>query len=185
MTAGARPGLLHLHRDHGDDVSFVTIYVREAHPGERVPHHTSFEEKLERARSFAEDDRIPWTVAVDELDGRVHREWGPLPNSAYLIDSTGHVAFRALWAGQEKLLRKKLEELLEREREDDVPADLGEKENLLVPMIHGAAEFDYAVGRGGEKSVEDFKREMGTPMYALERLMSSIRGVINPDNREL
>lgn len=161
------------------------IYVREAHPGERVPHHTSFEEKVERARSLARDDEVPWTVAVDDLDGRVHRAWGPLPNSAYLIDSTGHVAFRALWAGHERLLRKKLEELLEREREGDVPANLGERENLLVPMIHGSAEFDYAVGRGGEKSVEDFKREMGTPMYALERLMSSMRGVINRENRDL
>lgn len=185
MTAGARPGLLHLHRDHGDEIDVATIYVREAHPGEKAPHHESFDQKLAQARRWVEEDEIPWTVAVDDLEGHVHRAFGPLPNSAYLIDSTGQVAFRALWAGQERLLRKKVEELLERERRGEVPANLGEKENLLVPMIHGGAEFDYALARGGEKSVEDFEREMGKPVVALQKLMSMMSGVINPENRDI
>lgn len=73
MATGARPGLLHLARDHRDRVTFATIYVREAHPGERAPHHESGEQKLAQARRYAAEDEIPWTVAVDDVDGSVHR----------------------------------------------------------------------------------------------------------------
>lgn len=185
MTAGARPGLLRLWRHHRDEVALVTVYVREAHPGERIPHHRSFEEKLRRAREWAVADRIPWTVAVDGLGGEVHRRWGPLPNPAYLIDSTGRVAFRALWAGQGRLLRRRLERLLERERHGRVPADLGERENKLVPLIHGGAEFEHAVGRAGEKAERDFRRALGRWIYALQKVLVALRPAINSGNRDL
>src|SRR3954447_6042122 len=126
MTLGARPGLDHLYRDFGDRVQLVSVYTREAHPGEIYPHHTSEEQKLRHARDWAEQDQVPWPVAVDTLDGKTHRAYGPAPNSAYLIDRTGHVAFRALWAGQEGLLRDRIEELLENETEG-IPMVLGEQ----------------------------------------------------------
>jgi Iodothyronine deiodinase len=179
MTAGARPGLKNLHKDFGDRVQFVSIYVREAHPGERYPHHTSEAQKMRHARDWVEQDHIPWPVVVDTLDGATHRAYGPLPNSAYLIDRTGHMVFRALWAGQEGLLREKLTELLEREARGGDPVNLGQQENLMIPLIHGAAEFDYAVARGGEKSKEDFRREMGNVMYAFEKLMGKMAPAIH------
>lgn len=185
MTAGARPGLINLYRDFGADVEFVSVYVREAHPGERYPHHTSEEQKMQHARDWVKLDKVPWKTAVDTLDGATHNAYGPLPNSAYLIDRTGRVAFRALWAGQEGLLRDKIEDLLRRERAGEDPINLGQQENLLIPMIHGAAEFDHAVARGGEKSKEDFRREMGTVMYALEKLMSKMEPAINPANKDI
>lgn len=185
MTAGARPGILHLYRDFAGKITVASVYVREAHPGERYPHHTSEEQKMRQAQDWARLDSVPWTVAVDTLEGSVHRSYGPLPNSAYLIDRSGHVAFRALWAGQESLLREKIEELLKREAHGEDPVNLGQQENLLIPMIHGAAEFEHAVERGGEKAKEDFRRELGNVMYALEKLMSKAEPVINPDNREI
>jgi len=93
-------------------VAFVSVYVREAHPGERYPHHTNDVQKWTHARDWVAQDPIPWTVAVDTLEGVTHRAYGPLPNSIYLVDRGGHVAFRALWAGQEGLVRDKLDELL-------------------------------------------------------------------------
>lgn len=110
----------------------------------------------------------------------MHQAYGGLPNSAYLIDKTGRVAFRALWAGQEGLLRDKIEELLRHERAGEDSVNIGEQENLVIPMIHGAAEFDHAVSRGGEKAKEDFRREMGNVMYAFEKLMSKMEPVIHP-----
>lgn len=55
----------------------------------------------------------------------------------------------------------------------------------MIPLVHGAAEFDYAVARGGEKAKEDFRREMGNVMYAFERLMSKLQPVINPENKDI
>jgi len=180
MTAGARPGLTKLHDDFGDRVRFVSVYVREAHPGEIYPAHASEEQKLRHARDWQRQDHVPWPVAVDTLDGAVHRAYGLLPNPVYLIGRTGRVAFRALWAGQQGLLRNKLEDLLEREPREEDPVVLGEQENLVIPMIHGSAEFDYALARGGEKAKEDFRREMGNIAYGLQKLMSAIEPVLHP-----
>jgi hypothetical protein len=183
MTRGARPGLRNLYRDFAHKVEFVSIYVREAHPGERYPHHTSDEQKMHHAKDWVAQDDVPWTVAVDDVIGTVHQMYGPLPNSVYLIDKTGSVAFRALWAGQESLLRKRIEELLRREDAGEDPVNLGEQENFVIPLIHGAAEFDYAVGRGGEKSKRDFRNALGSVMYGLEKMMSVAEPIINPKNK--
>ena len=185
MTAGARSGLIKLYNKFGAQLEFVSVYVREAHPGENYLHHTSEDQKFRHAADWVQLDQMPWTVAVDSLYGAVHHAYGPLPNSAYLIDKTGRVAFRALWAGQESLLRHRIEELLRREAAGEDPVNLGEQENLVIPMIHGAAEFDDAVARGGEKAKEDFRREMGNVMYGLEKLMSRMEPLINPGNRAI
>jgi hypothetical protein len=179
MTAGARPGLTNLYTDFGSRIEFVSVYVREAHPGENYPHHTDQEQKTRHARDWVEQDKVPWTVAVDTVDGSVHRGYGPLPHSAYLVDRTGRVAFRALWAGHEALLREKIEELLRREAAGEDPINLGQQENPIIPLIHGAAEFDHAVARGGDKSKQDFRREMGNVMYGMEKLMSKMKPVIH------
>ncbi len=182
MTAGSRPALKDLFRDFSDHLTFLSIYVREAHPGERYPHHTSYDQKLRHAQDWLYHDGISWLVAVDTLDGAVHRAYGGMSNPAYLIDTSRHVAFRALWAGQEGLLRRKIAGLLEREATGEVPADLGQQRNRVIPLIHGAAEFDYALARGGRKSVEDFRRAMGPLVYGVAKLMSKVRTLVNPGN---
>ena len=82
-------------------------------------------------------------------------------------------------------MRDKIVELLEREEAGEGPVNLGQQENLLIPLIHGAAEFDHAVARGGERSKEDFWREMGNVVYAFEQLMSKMQPVINPENKPI
>ena len=39
----------------------------------------------------------PRQILIDDLDGTVHREWGGLPNMTWIIDHTGHVAYKAGW----------------------------------------------------------------------------------------
>jgi hypothetical protein len=185
MTAGARPALLNLFHDLSPTVKFVSIYVREAHPGEIYSHHTSDEQKMRYARDWVLQDRIPWTVAVDTVNGDVHNAYGAPANGAYLIDSTGTVAFRALWAGQEGLLRGRIAELLKLESMGYVPANFGQQESLLIPLIHGAAEFDHAVTRGGQQAVADYRNEMGGLRYNFEKLMSKIEPLINPENQDI
>ncbi len=140
---------------------------------------------MRHAREWAEQDRIPWTVTVDAVDGRVHKAYGALSNPGYLIGRSGRVAFRALWAGQEGLLGDKIRELLRRQSQGDAWVSLGQQENLVIPMIHGAVEFDHAIARAGEKAKEDFRREMGNVIYAFERLASKMEPVVNPGNRDI
>ena len=70
------------------------IYSREAHPGEDVPHHDSFEDKLASARLLAEETGIRRDILVDDLDGTVHRAYGLMPNMTWVIGRGGRVAYK-------------------------------------------------------------------------------------------
>ena len=83
------------YSDHG--VSFAFVYTREAHPGERYPHHTSFEQKLAHARDMVARWGIRRKMLVDDLEGTVHRAYGTLPNMAYIIGAGGRILYRADW----------------------------------------------------------------------------------------
>lgn len=48
------PALRELHEEFGDRVRFVTVYVREAHPGERYPQPEERDRKLRHARDYRE-----------------------------------------------------------------------------------------------------------------------------------
>lgn len=92
------------------------------------------------------------------------------------------MAFQALWAGQEALLRGKITELLKREAAGEESVNLGRQENFVIPLIHGGAEFDYTVARAGGKAKEDFRRELGSLIYGIQKLLSRLQPVINPGN---
>lgn len=77
----------------GDAVHFVSVLIRQGHPGPRVPPYRSFEQKMADARAHVIDDGIPWRVLVDDLEGTVHRDYGMLADPTFLIDRDGRVAF--------------------------------------------------------------------------------------------
>lgn len=49
MASGARTGLINLFNDFKDSIEVVSVYVREAHPGEHYPHHRNAEQKMRQA----------------------------------------------------------------------------------------------------------------------------------------
>src|SRR6056297_792346 len=52
MTADASSVLRPLYDEFHDQVSFLSLYVREAHPGENFPQPDSMEEKMQHARQY-------------------------------------------------------------------------------------------------------------------------------------
>jgi hypothetical protein len=46
------------------------LYTREAHPGERLPAHAGFEDKVTAARRLRDELGITRPIVVDDLDGR-------------------------------------------------------------------------------------------------------------------
>ena len=79
------------------DVRFVTVYVREAHPGNRTGAHQNQTDKLAlatRVDSLYDDRRL---VLVDDLVGTFHNTYGSLPNMVYVINKDGRVVFRGNW----------------------------------------------------------------------------------------
>lgn len=73
------------------------VYTREAHPGERVPRHDSFDAKLGHARLLRDELGIRRPILVDDLAGTAHRGFGGLPNMSWVIERDGTVAYKASW----------------------------------------------------------------------------------------
>lgn len=95
----------------------VFVYAREAHPGERVPHHASFEAKVASARLLRDEVGIRRPILVDDLDGTAHGEYGELPNMTWIIDRGGIVAYKASWtsaANVESFVRRYVQARLDR-----------------------------------------------------------------------
>jgi hypothetical protein len=95
-----------IHRRHGAQVSFILVYVREAHPedgwvltanrdaGIAVVDPASPAARLEVARTCAVRLRPPFPVAVDELDDRVALAYGGWPERLYLVGRDGRIAYQ-------------------------------------------------------------------------------------------
>ena len=82
-----------LHALWGNVVEFVTVLVRQGHPGPRSERYRTYPHKAADAAAHQREDGVPWTVLVDDVDGRVHRTYGMLADPTYLIDDDGRVAF--------------------------------------------------------------------------------------------
>ncbi|MGD9620726.1 MAG: peroxiredoxin family protein [Mycolicibacterium sp.] len=98
VTESAGGGLRQLHTRYGDQVRFVVINVREAHPGAATPQPQTTQQKTQHAVRLQQHHQLPFEVAADDLDGSMHRAFGPRPSSAYLVDPSGRITFRAHWS---------------------------------------------------------------------------------------
>jgi len=157
MTASADAVLKPLHQEFGDQVDFITVYVRETHPGEKIPQPATFDEKVRNARMLRSRDGIPWAVAVDDLDGTFHRALGANSNAAHLMDPNGNLAFRTLWSNDERVLRPALEAMV-----NGKPDHPSARERRVVPMARGLARVDDVVRAAGPGAVADLRSE--TPL---------------------
>ncbi len=167
MTESAGPVLERLYKEFRDRVNFVTVYVREAHPGDRFPQPDTAERKMAHARAYQERDRIPWPIAVDDIDGTLHRALDPKPHAAYLVDGNGIVVGRLLWANDYAALRRALEALAGGRRPGDI-------ENKVVPMVRGLGMIHGTLSHAGGYARTDFRREV-PPIYAMAWLAALFR----------
>jgi peroxiredoxin len=182
MTAGSIAGLNDLYQDYRDeDVEFFLVYIREAHPGDEVSAHESYDDKVEAAELLRNEEDVEIPILVDDVDGSIHRKYGQMPNSTYIIDKSGSVAFRSLWT-RPQIISNVLEELLERQEDRDVEhAVVHGGEDRSVPVKYGLFYTHRALRRGGRDAVENFRREMGIPgrvAFATSRAVEPI--ALNP-----
>jgi peroxiredoxin len=178
LSAGSISGLNELYEEfNGDNVHFLYVYVREAHPGENLPAHRSNDDKVAAAERFREEEEIEIPVLVDDLNGKVHRKYGSLPNPTFLIDKGGRISFRAL-ATRARVIEKALDELIERQKErgvDHVVVNGGE--DAMMPSVKSMMHAHRALERGGTTAIDDFRREMGMPGRAVLAASRVVRPV--------
>jgi peroxiredoxin len=162
MTAASVGDFNRLYQKfQGDDVEFLFVYVREAHPGERIPAHRSSSEKAAAARLLRDEEGIEMQVLLDDLGGSIHRAYSRLPHPAFLIDKSGRVAFRSMWSRPEALASA-LEALLEAQEEHETDhAVVNGGEDLSMPLSYTMLHSHRALERGGLEAVHDFRAALG------------------------
>ena len=73
------------------------VYTREAHPGELVGAHESFEAKLATARLLRDETGIRRPILVDDLEGTAHHAYGLLPNMNWVVGRGGRILYKSDW----------------------------------------------------------------------------------------
>ena len=164
LTAASVKALQALYKEYaGKGVEFLFVYVRETHPGERLPAHRSLADKVRAAELLRREEGITFPILIDELNGKVHRKYGSLPNSTYIVDRSGRIAFRSL-STRPDAVREALKELIGRQRERKVDhAVVRGGEDRGWPRLRSALYSQRALDRGGERAIREFRRELGMP----------------------
>ncbi len=176
MTASSAPGVQKLFEEFGDRVTFIMLYVREAHPGEYFTQSETMEDKLQSARALQEFYAIEWTVAVDNINGDLHRALDPKPNAAFLTSSAGKILFRSIWAADYAALHQALVDVSSCRTMNKT-----ESTKLIGPVIRAMGEVQAVMERGGPQSVRDLWRA-GFPMALAGRVATLFRP-LTPDHR--
>ena len=73
FTAASLRGLNDLYEDFADEVEFLFVYVREAHPGEELGPHSDMREKLQAAEMLRDEEDVQMPIIVDDLNGRIQK----------------------------------------------------------------------------------------------------------------
>jgi hypothetical protein len=132
------------------------VYTREAHPGELLPHHTSFDQKLAQARAFRDEQGVRRTILVDSLDGACHRLYGEMPNMSWIILRGGTVAYKAAWtdSGDVRSAMRDIADLAELRRRGSRLAPFWTERLGYRPVDQDA--FNAGLARNGPKAVAEF-----------------------------
>ncbi len=157
VTRGGVATMQELYRLYGEQVRFVEVLMRQAHPGERHGAYLSSEQKVQDGRDYEHEESVPWPVLIDDLACSVQHAYGGLAAAAYLIDSDGMVAFCGTW-GQSPALRAALDDLLARGG-TGTPAGRGtdRRPHLAAAIVAGRR----GPARGGRQALFDL--ELGFP----------------------
>ena len=90
------------------DVTFLVVYVREAHPGSRRGAHQDLADKTLRAKETAAEFGETRKILIDDVEGAMHQAYGAFPNMVYIINPDGKVIYRCDWS-----FAKKIDEVLQ------------------------------------------------------------------------
>jgi hypothetical protein len=95
-----------LYRRYCDRVTFVMVYVREAHPlegwqlesnkrlGVAIPQPKNYEDRVKVAQICSSRLELGMPILVDTIGDKVGARYSGMPSRLYLLDRKGRVAFK-------------------------------------------------------------------------------------------
>lgn len=160
VTDSAAPGLNELYARFADRVRFVMVNIREAHPGKAVPQPQTLEQKIAHAEQLGDLHGFEFEVAVDDIDGTLHRALSPKPNSAYVLGKDRTILFRAQWANDTQVLAAALGAIAAGE-----PPSRSQSGGVLRPILRQLGYMAPVFDRAGSGAWRDMWR-VAPPMAA-------------------
>lgn len=176
VTESAGDGLLGLHRTYGRDVRFVIVDVREAHPGAVMVQPDSFAQKRDHALELQRHHSFPFEVAIDDIDGSLHKAFGTRPSSAYLIDPSGTIVFRAHWSNVTEALDEALAAVTAGR-----PVPRATAGGTMRSMAKMTGHADVAFANAGPGAMRDTWR--AAPPFAAMIMLSRLFSFLPRDRR--
>lgn len=181
VTDNAAPGLKDLYLHFGDRVRFVMVNVREAHPGDAFPQPKTIAAKIVHAERLRDLHGFQFDVAVDDVDGTLHRAMSPKPNSAYLVAKDGTILFRAQWANDTKALKAALDAVVA--GRSPRPSQSG---GVFRPTLRMLRNIAPVLDRAGNGAWADMWRA-ASPLAAIAFLLKALHvdpNVLEADPRK-
>lgn len=88
-----------------DEVELFVVYSRERHPGEpgyrEFKQTTTDDEKMHYAQMLGELTDLK--VAVDSIEMETLKQYGMVPNAAFVVDRDGLLVFKSQWSDSNKV----------------------------------------------------------------------------------
>lgn len=147
-----------------EDIGSIFIYTHEAHPGEKLGHHTGMEQKLEHARQFRQHYSLQRPLLADMLSGDCHRYFGSMPNMAWIISRSRQVLYRADWTSVESIRSciKDLQSAEDQRRQSRVAAVPFNADRLEYRFRDRSAFIRHLEEIAGPRAAAEYIAEFGS-----------------------
>ncbi len=145
------------------------VDVREAHPGKAVLQPQTLDEKTAHAQQLRDIHGFEFEVAVDDIDGTLHRALSPKPNSAYVLGKDGTILFRAQWANDTNALAEALHAIAA----GNAPRH-SQSSGVVRPILRQLRNMAPVLDRAGGGAWGDMWRA-ATPMAGMAFALKSLR----------
>jgi len=100
--------VVQIYNDYKEHADFLTVYVREAHPTDEWQMKSNLKEKddvcyaqpktLEQrliiANDFTKRFKFPLPFGIDDMRNAANDAYAAWPERLYIIDESGHIAYR-------------------------------------------------------------------------------------------
>jgi hypothetical protein len=98
--------VIQIYDDYKDHADFLTVYVREAHPTDEwqmksnvkedvcYAQPKTLEQRMAIANDFTKRFKYPLPFGVDDMSNAADLAYSAWPERIYIIDESGHIAYR-------------------------------------------------------------------------------------------
>jgi hypothetical protein len=95
-----------MHREYGDRVSFLTVYIKEAHPEDEwqmdsnekenvcYPQPKTLADRLAIANDFVKRFQYDVPIAVDDMGNDADKAYAGWPERFYIVEESGKIVYK-------------------------------------------------------------------------------------------